>query len=104
MPWAAAHSRTAAGLGPVRGTGLFPAALAYLDDTQWDTIHRPELMNGPEHPHPTLTRTAAAGVAKQGGFGRQPAQSACCHLGGPQVRAEDLVPDMRRRHTLVQQR
>ena len=32
--------------------GLFPAALAYLDDTQWDTIHRPELMNGPEHPHP----------------------------------------------------
>ena len=34
--------------------GLFPAALAYLDDTQWDTIQRPELMNGPEaaHPHP----------------------------------------------------
>ena len=34
--------------------GLFPAALAYLDDTQWDTIHRPELMNGPQdgHPHP----------------------------------------------------
>jgi len=23
MPWAAAHSRTAAGLGPVRGTGRF---------------------------------------------------------------------------------
>jgi len=36
--------------------GLFPAALAYLDDTQWDIIQRPELMNGPEdrhrHPHP----------------------------------------------------
>ena len=24
--------------------GLFPAALAYLDDTQWDIVHRPELM------------------------------------------------------------
>ena len=36
------------------GNGLFPAALAYLDDTQWDIIQRPELMNGPEagHPHP----------------------------------------------------
>jgi hemerythrin-like domain-containing protein len=34
--------------------GLFPAALAYLDDTQWDTIHRPELMDAPQqgHPHP----------------------------------------------------
>ncbi len=34
--------------------GLYPAALAYLDDTQWDTIHRPELMTGPQqgHPHP----------------------------------------------------
>jgi hemerythrin-like domain-containing protein len=36
--------------------GLFPAALAYLDDTQWDIIQRPELMNGPEdghtHSHP----------------------------------------------------
>ena len=31
--------------------GLFPAALAYLDDTQWDIIQRPELMNGPEHGH-----------------------------------------------------
>jgi hemerythrin-like domain-containing protein len=34
--------------------GLFPAALAYLDDTQWDKIHRPELMgdadNGARHP------------------------------------------------------
>ena len=30
--------------------GLFPAALAYLDDDQWDTIHRPELM-------PTTTPT-----------------------------------------------
>ena len=34
--------------------GLFPAALAYLDDTQWDTIHRPELMNGPQDGHPHL--------------------------------------------------
>ena len=25
--------------------GLFPAALAYLDDTQWDIVHRPELMD-----------------------------------------------------------
>ncbi len=32
--------------------GLFPAALAYLDDTQWDTIHRPDLMNGPQDGHP----------------------------------------------------
>jgi len=32
--------------------GLFPAALAYLDDTQWDIIQRPELMNGPEDGHP----------------------------------------------------
>jgi hemerythrin-like domain-containing protein len=39
--------------------GLFPAALAYLDDTQWDTIQRPELMDdtdkrpdhAPEHHH-----------------------------------------------------
>ena len=37
--------------------GLFPAALAYLDDTQWDIIQRPELMNGSEdrHRHPTHT-------------------------------------------------
>jgi hemerythrin-like domain-containing protein len=28
--------------------GLFPAALAYLDDEQWDRIHRPALM----HSHP----------------------------------------------------
>jgi len=34
--------------------GLFPAALAYLDDAQWDTIHRPELIDAPQqgHPHP----------------------------------------------------
>ena len=34
--------------------GLFPAALAYLDDAQWDTIHRPEIMDDPrqEHSHP----------------------------------------------------
>ncbi len=34
--------------------GLFPAALAYLDDTQWDKLHRPELMDGPgeAHGHP----------------------------------------------------
>ena len=34
--------------------GLFPAALAYLDDTQWDTIHRPEIMDAPRqgHSHP----------------------------------------------------
>ena len=34
--------------------GLFPAALAFMDDTQWDTIHRPELMDGPQqrHTHP----------------------------------------------------
>ena len=25
--------------------GLFPAALAYLDDAQWDIVHRPELMD-----------------------------------------------------------
>jgi len=25
--------------------GLFPAALAYLDDNQWDVIQRPELMD-----------------------------------------------------------
>ena len=34
--------------------GLFPAALAYLDDTQWDTIQRPELMDNndaPQRPH-----------------------------------------------------
>jgi len=32
--------------------GLFPAAPAYLDDTQWDVIQRPDLMNGPEDGHP----------------------------------------------------
>ena len=34
--------------------GLFPAALAYLDDAQWDTIHRPELIDDPRqgHSHP----------------------------------------------------
>ena len=34
--------------------GNHATALAYLDDTQWDIIQRPELMNGPEagHPHP----------------------------------------------------
>lgn len=37
--------------------GLFPAALAFLDDDQWDTIQRPELMAGGgvhavhDHPH-----------------------------------------------------
>ena len=31
--------------------GLFPAALAYLDDSQWDIIPRPELMNGRERGH-----------------------------------------------------
>ena len=35
--------------------GLFPAALAFLDDNQWDIIQRPELMDGPSdghgHPH-----------------------------------------------------
>ena len=36
--------------------GLFPAALAYLDDAQWDAIQRPELMPEPgehrrEHEH-----------------------------------------------------
>jgi hemerythrin-like domain-containing protein len=35
--------------------GLFPAALAFLDDTQWDTIQRAELMDelvdGHDHPH-----------------------------------------------------
>ena len=30
--------------------GLFPAALAYLDDSQWDTIQRPELMDTDEAP------------------------------------------------------
>ena len=25
--------------------GLFPAALAYLDDAQWDIVHRPGLMD-----------------------------------------------------------
>ena len=32
--------------------GLFPAALAYLDDTQWDTIQRPELMGNDNPPAP----------------------------------------------------
>ncbi|HZM67372.1 MAG TPA: hemerythrin domain-containing protein [Nakamurella sp.] len=31
--------------------GLFPAALAFLDDNQWDIIQRPELMDGPGHEH-----------------------------------------------------
>jgi len=30
--------------------GLFPAALAYLDDSQWDTIQRPELMDNDDAP------------------------------------------------------
>jgi hypothetical protein len=30
--------------------GLFPAALAYLDDDQWDVIQRPELMPGSDTP------------------------------------------------------
>lgn len=40
--------------------GLFPAALAFLDDDQWDTIQRPELMDeghagraAHEHHHPS---------------------------------------------------
>ena len=32
--------------------GLFPAALAYLDDDQWDVIQRPELMDASyDHAH-----------------------------------------------------
>ncbi len=30
--------------------GLFPAALAYLDDSQWDIIQRPELMHDADDP------------------------------------------------------
>jgi len=41
--------------------GLFPAALAYLDDNQWDSIQRPELMDAcdpasTDHAHPTQPR------------------------------------------------
>ena len=43
--------------------GLFPAALAYLDDSQWDTIQRPELMdNDDAPPAPTNTTTPTGTV------------------------------------------
>ncbi len=31
--------------------GLFPAALTFLDDDQWNIIHRPELMDDDAHEH-----------------------------------------------------
>ena len=43
--------------------GLFPAALAYLDESQWDTIQRPELMdNDDAPPAPTNTTTPTGTV------------------------------------------
>ena len=40
--------------------GLFPAALAFLDDDQWDTIQRPELMDDPRQGTTTPTNTEPA--------------------------------------------
>jgi hypothetical protein len=90
--------------------GLFPAALAYLDDTQRDiiqTTRTDERSRGrTPQPPPTLTRSHPdpAVPTWSSRIRRHPAKSAVCHLGGPQIRAENLIPDMRRRHALVQQR
>ena len=69
--------------------GLFPAALAYLDDSQWDTIQRPELMDNDHTPRgrANTTPTGTAVAANTPGQIMQVPQSL-----GPDVRPTSSNP------------